>query len=129
MDAGLLILPWMVSFIMYKCISAGLHLIDSNVRYNNAQSGFIPPPRWAKKIFKLKSDLLPKYICYRFYSIFLVLLAPICVGVYIATYNSWFVFLLINIQVVYIILDMLCGHVFFKIYDKKRKNNSSGKGK
>lgn len=129
MEIELLLLPLMVSFILFKHISAGLHIIDDNVNYNNSQDDFAVPPKWAKKLFKLKSTLLPKYICCRFYSAFLVLLAPICIILYLLTENKPLIMILIQIQVVYIIVDTICIQIYLQFYKKKRKMNTGEKEK
>ena len=127
MEIEFILLPLVISFIMYKHVFAGLHLIDKNTNYNNSQENFIQPPCWVNKLYKFQSTLLPKYICYRFYSVFLVILAPICVVIYLISNDEDLVMLLLKIQVICIIVDFICNQLHFHSYKKRLANDTKNK--
>ena len=95
--------------------------IDKFSKYNNSKSEFISPSKWMKKLFSLRSQLIPKFVYYRCFSISFVLLGPIGTLIYVLSDGDKIIAKIFIFTQAIICLANLIAHFAYSIYYNKKR--------
>lgn len=126
MDYMLLVTEIFLVIGVFRWAQTGIEHVDKYYEYNNMQLNYIKPPIWSKKLFRLKSKLLPRWVIYRFCCFTLACLLSIpAIIAYIIHQNDRIFACSIAPQCFMLLFDTATYQIFYKIYEKKKKKTVS----